>query len=99
MEAFSTGLQLSLYGIVITFLALGLLILVITLLQVFFPAPQKEEETTPVSAESVPESKDSKHRVVALAAAWWYWQNKRSSDLGKQLETGPGKRWRKKEKA
>jgi Na+-transporting methylmalonyl-CoA/oxaloacetate decarboxylase gamma subunit len=99
MEAFSTGLQLSLFGIVITFLALGLLILVIALLQVLFPAPKQEEETSPVSAEPPLEEKGPDARVVALTAAWWYWQNKRSSSLGKLLEKGPGKRWRKKEKA
>ena len=76
MEAFSTGLQLSLFGIVITFLALGLLILVIALLQVLFPAPKQEEETSPVSAEPPLEEKGPDARVVALTAAWWYWQNK-----------------------
>jgi len=99
MEAFSTGLQLSLFGIVITFLALGLLILVIALLQVLFPAPNQEEETPPVSAETPLEEQGPDTRLAALTAAWWYWQNKRSSSLGKQLEKGPGKRWRKEEKA
>ena len=99
MEAFSTGLQISLFGIVITFLALGLLILVMVLLQVFFPSPKQDEETSPVPAEPPLEEQGPDARVVALTAAWWYWQNKRSSSLGKQLEKGPGKRWRKEEKA
>jgi Na+-transporting methylmalonyl-CoA/oxaloacetate decarboxylase gamma subunit len=101
MEAINLGLQLSLYGIVITFLALGLLILVISLLQVLFPAKAQEQATTAVSADSplADEAEDPNTQLAVLAAAWWYWQKKRSSSLGEQLEKGPGKRWRKIDKA
>ena len=97
MDAFNQGLQLSLYGITITFLALGILILVISLLQVIFPAKKHVQEATEWHAEPEPEveTDDDHSRRVALTAAWWYWQKKRSSSLGKQLEQGPGKRWRK----
>ena len=101
MEAMGQGLQLSIYGIVITFLALGLLILVITLLQVFFPSRIEEKEMIEVADEPLSDEsgEDQNSRLVALTAAWWYWQNKPSSSLGKQLEKGPGKRWRKTDKA
>jgi Na+-transporting methylmalonyl-CoA/oxaloacetate decarboxylase gamma subunit len=97
MDAINQGLQLSLYGITITFLALGILILVISLLQVIFPVKRHVQETAERPAEPEPEveTEDDHSRRVALAAAWWYWQKKRSSSLGKQLEQGPGKRWRK----
>jgi len=97
MDAIDQGLQISLYGITITFLALGLLILVISLLQVIFPAKQHMRETAERPAEPRPEVEvdDDHTRLVALTAAWWYWHQKRSSSLGKQLEQGPGKRWRK----
>lgn len=97
MDAINQGLQLSLYGITITFLALGILILVISLLQVISPVKRHVQETAerPTEPEPEVEADDDHSRRVALAAAWWYWQKKRSSSLGKQLEQGPGKRWRK----
>ena len=99
MDAINQGLQLSFYGITITFLALGLLILVISLLQVIFPVKKQPQEAAkqPVDSEPEVEAGDNvnRSRLVALAAASWYWQKKRSSSLGKQLEQGPGKRWRK----
>jgi Na+-transporting methylmalonyl-CoA/oxaloacetate decarboxylase gamma subunit len=98
MEAINLGLQLSLYGIVITFLALGLLILLISLLQALFPAKVQEPSA---AADTLLEdgAGDPDARLVALTAAWWYWQKKKSSSLGQQLEKGPGKRWRKIDKA
>jgi len=97
MEAINLGLQISFYGITITFLALGLLILVISLLQVIFPVKKHVQEAAEWPAEPEPEveADDDHTRLVALTAAWWYWHNKRSSSLGRQLEQGPGKRWRK----
>ena len=97
MDAIDQGLQLSFYGITITFLALGLLILVISLLQVIFPVKKHAQEAVEQPAEPEPEveANDDHSRLVVLTAAWWYWQKKRSSSLGKQLEQGPGKRWRK----
>ena len=99
MDAINQGLQLSFYGITITFLALGLLILVISLLQVIFPVKKQPQEAAKQPVDSKPEVEagddGNRSRLVALAAASWYWQKKRSSSLGKQLEQGPGKRWRK----
>ena len=101
MEVFNLGLQISFFGFTITFLALGLLILVISLLQVLFPVRMQEEEKSAVSDEPSAEEtgENPNARLAALTAAWWYWQKKRSSSLGKQLEKGPGKRWRKIDKA
>jgi Na+-transporting methylmalonyl-CoA/oxaloacetate decarboxylase gamma subunit len=101
MEVIDQGLQVSIYGIVITFLALGVLILVVTLLQAIFPSRLQEKETIEMKSEPLVEGSEEEQdsRLVALTAAWWYWQNKKSSSLGKQLEKGPGKRWRKTDKA
>ncbi len=100
MEAVNLGIQLSIYGIVITFLSLGALILVILLLRMVFPSPQeKEAARAGTEFPSDDSSEDQNARLAALTAAWWYWQKKRSSSLGKQLEQGPGKRWRKSDKA
>jgi len=99
MESLGIGLQLSLFGLLITFMALGILILVISLLQLLFPSRTNEEESSQQPHEESMAEGDPHERLVALTAAWWYWQQKRSSSLGKQLEKDPGKRWRKKEKA
>lgn len=101
MQDIILGLQISAYGVLITFLVLGLLILVMILLRGLFSPPLQENEAAAMP-EDIPTGdleEDPTSRLAALTAAWWYWQKKRSSNLGKQLEKGPGKRWRKTDKA
>lgn len=90
MESISAGLQLSLYGIGITFLTLGALVLMIHALLWLANGP---EETEP---EEAPASTEAEH-TAAIAAAWVYLNQERPQHLGARLREKPGPWWHKKE--
>ncbi len=81
-----TGIQLSIYGIGITFAALLGLIGVIGLLNWLFRAGEKSI----LNAESEGQEDE---RVVAVLAASWYLSQKGRGSLGKSLEMPRGKWW------
>jgi hypothetical protein len=88
---FSQGLSISFYGILITFIALSVVILLIRLLLLLFPAQPRIEPTVSASPDDDP---DIPH-VVAFAASWWLKQQRERSSLGERLKSAPGKWWNK----
>jgi hypothetical protein len=89
MDNLTLGLEISLYGIGITFLVLAVVILLIKLILFLFPA--KPAASPPAKPEEIPADPNIPH-VVAFAAAWWLKQKKDPS-LGERLEKPPGKWW------
>lgn len=87
MDAIRQGVLLSVYGIGVTFVVLGALILLIRVLLSAFPVTEAEEHPTedPYPAE------EEAH--VAVAAAWWYLNQPGNSGLGTRLEEGRGPWW------
>lgn len=94
MGTFVDGLSISFYGILITFIALTVVILLIRLLLVLFPSSARVE----TSASTSPENDPNLPHVVAFAAAWWLKQQRDRSSLGERLESSPGKWWNKPKK-
>lgn len=94
---FSAGLQVSLLGLIITFAALGLFILIIVVLKALFRAEVKTEvleavEEAPVVIET--ETADPEGEIVAaIAAALMAARSARSSALGQSLQEGRGSWW------
>ncbi len=92
------GLLISLVGLLLTFTALGLLILVIGLLQaVFRPRPVASEVEAPAASEPTAgmAGLTAEETVAAIATAISYLraQDERSSDLGAALPLGRGRWW------
>ena len=100
MNPILQGLQVSVLGLLITFLALGVFILVMVLLQRFFPGQEEvveeaaagSEETPIVVIETADESEEGAV-VAAIAAALQYGYDTRHSSLGKALAEGKGGWW------
>ncbi len=95
MDNIQTGLMVSAVGLLVTFLALGVFIGVIVLLQKLFPPkPEAEEseEEQPVAAmsDASNEGDDSDEALVAVLAAAAYLRSRRSGQLGSSLLAGPG---------
>jgi Na+-transporting methylmalonyl-CoA/oxaloacetate decarboxylase gamma subunit len=87
------GLLISLLGLMLTFLALGMLILTIVILQrLFNPLPALP--SMPGSVAGAPSDVDEE-AVAAIAAAVLVLRtrDRRSSTLGRALEAGPGRWW------
>ena len=102
MNEIGQGLILSGIGIVITFSALGILILLIVLLKTIFPAGQvvrtSETETPEIPGEDQSD-REKKQKIAAAAAAValsLHQDKNRSSGLGRVLESPPGNWWYKK---
>lgn len=91
MGTINQGLTISFYGILITFIALTVVILLIRLLLLMFPTHGSPKPTASASPDVDP---DIDH-VVAFAAAWWLKQQSGKSFLGERLERAPGKWWNK----
>jgi hypothetical protein len=87
----SQGISISFYGILITFIALTVVILLIRLLLLLFPAQDGSKPTVSASPDEDPNI----DHVVAFAAAWWLKQQRGKSPLGERLERAPGKWWNK----
>jgi sodium pump decarboxylase gamma subunit len=89
------GLTISLIGMGLTFLALGLLILAMILLERFFREEEPVEEAVPqeeisVSAQAETEAEEI---AVAIATALAYWRSVSQSGLGTTLEAEPSPWW------
>ena len=97
MNEINQGLILSGIGILITFSALGILILVILLLKTIFPPEGRDREFgSEVGApdKSQPDRDRNKRLAAAVGVALILQQKKdHSTGLGKVLETPPGNWW------
>lgn len=91
MGSYTLGLTISLYGIGITFLALGAVILLIKLLLWLFPA----KTTGKTSQFTSPDEDPNISHVVAFAAAWWSQRQPVDHSLGANLESPHGNWWAK----
>ena len=96
MNIIGQGLTLSGIGIIITFSALGLLILVIWLLKKLFPADQPGQEVYPSREKHPPSDRERQRKIAAASAAALIMREKseQNMNLGKVLETPPGEWWK-----
>ena len=85
------GLRLGIYGIGITFLTLGALIVLIRGLVWLANGPQQA-----ATEENPPDEPPSSEQVAAIAA-WWYLNQKSQPPLGARLTEKPGRWWDKKD--
>jgi sodium pump decarboxylase gamma subunit len=95
MNPIIQGLQVSVLGLVITFLALGLFILVIEVLKRLFPAKieaQEEPESTLLVVETA-EPGEEGELVAAITAAIYCAQAEKHGQLGDALSQGRGGWW------
>lgn len=92
MSEVGQGLILSGIGIVITFSALGILILIILAVKTLFPAGPLAEE----AAEPRGEAEDQKRKAAAAAVAALLARrpSRQKGGLGQLLEGPPGPWWR-----
>jgi len=96
------GLSITVAGLATTFLALGIFILVMTVLQKLFPGGEPKVAKAIVEPEAVitggtpavsdVEAGDS-HIPVVIAAAVSYFRGMAESSLGTSLETGKSSWW------
>ena len=89
MTEFSQGLTLTLWGVGITFIALGLLILIIFILRWLWP-PE-------VNVFKPDESEEKRREIaaaIAVAVSLCEYEDKMSQDLGRGLEAPRGRWWR-----
>ena len=94
MTAFEQGLYLSGIGILITFSALGILILVIFSLKLIFPEKGAARDSAAKTKEEDPNREALRKQAAAAGvAALLMHSGKRSSGLGKLLETPRGSWW------
>lgn len=96
MTDFQTGLLISVVGLLVTFVALGIFIGVIILLQKLFPpkAEAEEEAVEEVKPAQIETKEDSDAEAIAAAlAAVSYLRSQRAGQLGATLATGPGPYW------
>jgi hypothetical protein len=88
------GLYLSGIGILITFSALGILILIIFSLKLIFPEERTARGSTEKSNQEDPNREALRKQAAAAGvAALLMHSGKRSSGLGKHLESPPGSWW------
>jgi Na+-transporting methylmalonyl-CoA/oxaloacetate decarboxylase gamma subunit len=99
LNEINQGLILSGIGILITFSALGILILVIQLLKTLFPPEGRVRESVPIGegpGKSQTDQERKKRIAAGVGAALILQENKYlSAGLGKVLETPPGSWWHK----
>ena len=96
MNEFGQGLNLSGIGILVTFSALGILIILIYLLKVIFPAKQNEIDAYP-SRFKIHDRESLKEQAAAVAVAALLDREResRKSSLGSVLEDPIGNWWQK----
>ena len=91
------GLSISLVGLLITFFALGVFIILMVILKRIFPAKPKaedeEEQGEPVIRIDLDQPDENEAVVAAIAAAVSYFQAESRPLLGANLETGHGRWW------
>lgn len=102
MNPLIQGLEISITGLVITFTALGIFILVMMALQRIFrektpvsdETPALEENTIEPSKAVGTQNNDDETEVIAvIVAAISYLRSQTLSSLGASLETGKGNWW------
>jgi len=87
------GLLISLLGLLLTFLALGILILTIIILQrLFSPAPASSPTEEP-DDPGLSGGEGELAAVIAAALLLLRTQDRHSAALGSTLEHGPGRWW------
>lgn len=99
-NAISQGWTITVLGLFITFMALGLFILIMVVLKKLFPVKEEEQggdeaeeaSESPVAA-AVAAGEDDQAEVAAIAAAIAYLRARSSSKLGSNLEAGRGSWW------
>ena len=95
---FAAGLEVSVLGLLITFAALGVFILIILALKALFRAEPAKTEV-PEAVEEAPvvvevQTPDAESEVVAaIAAALMAVRTARSASLGQSLQHGRGSWW------
>ena len=97
MDSLQKGLEVSLLGILITFLALAVFIQIMVVLQRLFPAEQtdasaKNEEQPQVEVQ-IEEIGEDAAVVAAIAVALSYLRARSQSSLGSSLQEGRGGWW------
>ena len=95
MNLYLQGLTLSIFGMGLTFLALGLLILAMIALERFFrdsESPAEEVEDTAQAETTVP-TEDEAEVAAVIATALAYWRDKSQSSLGAGLQAGYSPWW------
>ena len=101
MSDFSQGLVVSVVGLLVTFLALGVFILVMVVLQKLFPYREEAAEQSSGEpsdgiepASTIAESTSNEEEEIAAAiTAVAYLRSQHSSQLGSALLEGPGRYW------
>jgi sodium pump decarboxylase gamma subunit len=99
MDLITQGLTLSLTGIVVTFASLGLFILIIILLQKFFPSEEAEAtastEGMSATLPSMAATDLDQETAAAIAIAIAHFQSleTEASGIGSALVEGPGPWW------
>jgi sodium pump decarboxylase gamma subunit len=98
MSPFVQGLEVSILGLVITFLALGVFILIMVGLQKLFPGEVEAKETaqveeTPVLEVQTADSSDEGAVIAAIAAAVAYTRAAGRANLGETLQQQRGGWW------
>ena len=100
MNPIMQGLQVSVLGLLITFLALGVFILVMVLLQRIFPGQEEageeslgDTEEIPVIAIETADDSDEGAVVAVIVAALEHVRASQSSQLGASLTEGKGGWW------
>ena len=97
MNSFAQGLEVSILGILITFTALGVFILIMIVLQRLFPSAEAEAssktEEQPLVEVQIEETGEDAAVVAAIAAALSYLRARSQSSLGSSLQEGRGSWW------
>ena len=99
MNPITEGLAISITGLLTTFLALGLFIVIMIVLQKLFPVRNEEEAGSSTEDEdadvviAVETESDEEEEVAAVVAAISYFKSRSQSKLGSALETGRGRWW------
>lgn len=94
-QALMQGLSISISGMLITFLALGVFIFMMLGLQRLFPPKAEIDEETPGKSEPCAPIENSEEEEIAAAitAVILYFRAESQQNLGKCLENGPGLLW------
>lgn len=95
------GLSISIIGLLIAFIFMGIFILVMNILKKLFPykpeavEEESEEEGDAGNEDVAPEIQPAGEEevAVAIAAALAYFQSASQSKLGEQLQVGRGPYW------
>lgn len=97
MSPFVQGLEVSVLGLLITFLALGVFMLIMIVLQKLFPGQEEKEpapvEETPVLEIQTEDTSEEGAVIAAIAAAVAYARAAGRANLGDTLQQQRGGWW------